>query len=153
MTDLKIILVEDDQKKIDDIKGFLDESFGYSDLTIRQSYQSGLRELLTNQFNFLLLDMSIPTWDKEPNKSSGDFQKFGGYTILQELDRKNKMIPVALISMFDEFGESDRSVTLRQIDSMLNDEYSEYYHGAIYYSSSQSDWKEKLKNMICDCLL
>lgn len=153
MTDKKIILVEDDQKKIEDIKKYLSACFDYTELTVRQSYQSGLRDLLQNSFDFLLLDMSIPTWDKEPNKSSGDFQKFGGYTILQELNRKNKMLPVALISMFDEFGESDRTVTLDQIDEMLHEEYPDYYKGAIYYSSSQSDWKEKLNQMIKDYIL
>lgn len=148
MNHKKIILIEDDQKKIEDIKEYLHSSFGNFDLTIRESYQSGLRELLNNKYNFLLLDMSIPTWDKAPNKSSGDFKKFGGYTILQELKRKDNMLPIALISMFDEFGESDRSVTLSQIDGILKEEYPEFYNGAIYYSSSQSDWKEKLNILL-----
>lgn len=144
----KIILIEDDQKKVADIKSFLSSINMEYELIVSESYQSGLRELFKNGYDLLLLDMSIPTWDKVPNKSSGEFQKFGGYTILQELNRKNKLLPTILISMFDEFGESDRSITLQQLDKILAKEFEEYYEGAIYYSSSQNDWKNQLKDKL-----
>lgn len=152
MTQKKIILVEDDQKKIEDLKAFLANTFEGVSLSIRESYQSGLRDLVKKEFDFLLLDMSIPTWDRMPNKASGDFQKFGGYTILQELKRKDKLIPTVLISMFDEFGESDRSITLQQLNGILKEEFPSNYIDAIYYSSSQSQWKDELRRILEDYL-
>ena len=48
---MKIILIEDDKKKIEDIKWFLQDSFKYSELVIKESYQSGLRELIKNDYD------------------------------------------------------------------------------------------------------
>ena len=143
-----IMLIEDDQKKIEDIKNFISQSFKDIQLITKESYQSGLKELIRNHYELLLLDMSIPTWDKNTNHSGGDYQKFGGYRILKELSRKGKLLPTVLISMFDEFGESDRTITLKQIDDLLKKEYPEKYIGAIFYSASQTEWKDNLKSIL-----
>lgn len=141
----KIILIEDDKKKIDDIKDFLYKTYKYQNLVVKESYQSGLRELIFNKYDLLLLDMSIPTWDKISSDPSGNYQKFGGYLILKEITRKKKPVKTILISMFDDFGESDRSVTLSQLAEGLKKEFSEIFMGSIFYSSRQTKWKDELK--------
>lgn len=148
MTSLRrIILVEDDPKKIDDIKAFLaTKDFGV--LTVKESYQSGLKELLTNHYDLLLLDMSIPTWDKSPVESGGNYQKFGGYKILKELVRKKKPLKTVLISMFDDFGESDTSITLTQLTAILQHEFPSIFLGSVFYNSQQHNWKENLNSLI-----
>lgn len=146
----KIILVEDDKKKIQDIREYLEDEYQYKELVVKESYQSGLREILNGDFDLLLLDMSIPTWDKSVESVGGDYQKFGGYMIMKELKRKSKLLPTILISMFDDFGESDRSITLTQIDEILKEEYPDFYLGAVFYSSGQTGWKSNLKTFIKD---
>lgn len=148
MKKLKIILIEDDQKKIEDIKHFLSGEFGVKDLMVKESYQSGLRELIKGSYDLLLLDMSIPTWDKAFNESGGDYQKFGGYMIMKELSRKEKLLTTILISMFDDFGESDRSITLSQIDELFRGEFPNDYLGSIFYGSGQTAWKRELKKAL-----
>lgn len=149
----KIILVEDDKKKIDDIKEFLDSTFDYDDLIYKESYQSGLKELLKEKYDLLLLDMSIPTWDRTPLETGGDYQKFGGYKVLKELIRRNRPTKTILITMFDDFGESDTSVSLEQLNNLLAEEFSENYLGAVYYSSRENKWKDNLKHFIDQYLL
>jgi CheY-like chemotaxis protein len=141
---MKIILIEDDKKKIEDIKGFLSEFHNYNDLTIRESYQSGLRELMKNEYDLLLLDMSVPTWDKTIHEPGGNFEKFGGYKILKEITRKNKALDTVLITMFDDFGESDNSITLSQLDGALSDEFPNIYKGVVYYNTREDKWKTEL---------
>ena len=148
----KVILIEDDKKKIEDIRAFLKDTYNLTDLVVEESYQSGLRDLITNTYDLLLLDMSIPTWDKSPISTGGNYQKFGGWMILKELIRKNKMIKTILITMFDDFGESDRSITLDQINSLLKSEFADKYLGAVYYSSREVIWKEELKSIIDNSL-
>lgn len=141
---MKIILIEDDKKKIEDIQGFLSEYHNYNDLTIRESYQSGLRELIKNKYDLLLLDMSVPTWDKTIHEPGGNFEKFGGYKILKEITRKKKAIDTVLITMFDDFGESDNSITLSQLDGVLSDEFPNFYKGVVYYNTREDNWKTEL---------
>ena len=145
---IKIILIEDDKKKIEDIRDFLNTEFGYQDLVIKESYQSGLKALIDNDYNLLLLDMSIPTWDKSPIEQGGNYEKFGGYKVLKEVIRKGKPIKTILISMFDDFGESDDSITLFELNKILKDEFPLIYIGAVFYSSRETKWREDLKKAL-----
>ncbi len=144
----KIILIEDDFKKKEDIKNFLLSDLKINDITIKESYQSGLRELIKNQYDLLLLDMSIPTWDKSIDEPGGNFEKFGGFKILKEITRKKKPVNTILITMFDDFGESDTSITLTQLDTLLKDEFPKIYKGAVYYNTREEKWRTDLKRLI-----
>lgn len=144
----KILIIEDDFKKKEDIKNFLYSDLKIEDVTIKESYQSGLRELIKNNFDLLLLDMSIPTWDKSINEPGGNFEKFGGYKILKEITRKKKPVDTILITMFDDFGKSDSSITLTELNNLLESEFPDIYKGAVYYNTREENWKENLANLI-----
>lgn len=144
----KIILIEDDKKKIEDIVEFLRRTYGYNHLVVKESYQSGLRELIFGNYDLLLLDMSIPTWDKTPSESGGNFEKFGGYKILKEIVRKGNPVNTILITMFDDFGESDKSITLQELDKALSTEFPEIFLGSIFYNSRENKWQDELNNII-----
>lgn len=142
----EILLIEDDQKKIEDIKHFMQSNFQTANVKIHESYQSGLKELIKGDFDLLLLDMSLPTWKQDEYEAVDSFEKFGGYKIMKEMQRKKKVTKTILITMFDDFGESDASITLGQIDSMLRESFNGFYLGAVFYNSNQSNWKDTLKN-------
>ncbi len=144
-----VLIIEDDKKKIGDIKDYLSGQ-KMENVVIKESYQSGLRELLANsdKYALLLLDMSLPTWDKSPNELSGHFEKFGGYNILKELVRKKKQLPTILMTMFDNFGESDNSIDLKEINRILSSEFSEFYKGVVYYNSRENKWRDELRHLL-----
>jgi DNA-binding NarL/FixJ family response regulator len=143
-----IIVIEDDFKKKEDIRNFLASDLQINSVVIKESYQSGLRELVKNDYDLLLLDMSIPTWDKSIDEPGGNFEKFGGYKILKEITRKNRPIKTILITMFDDFGESDTSITLSQLDNLLKNEFPDIYIGAVYYNTREEKWKKELSDFI-----
>lgn len=145
---MKILLIEDDNKKIEDIKDFLMESYDFGELVVKESYQSGLRELIKTKYGLLLLDMSIPTWDKSIDEPGGSFEKFGGYKILKEITRKKKEVDTILVTMFDDFGESDSSITLSQLDNVLKNEFQKCYKGVVYYNTREDKWKDDLDSYI-----
>jgi len=148
MKKTKTILIEDDSKKIEDIKEYVTKQLGCEIFTVKESYQSGIREILQNDYDLLLLDMSIPTFDKTPEESGGPYEKFGGYKVLREIIRKNRPVKTILITMFDDFGESDLSITLSQIDQSLKQEFSNIYLGSVFYHARENKWQEDLKTII-----
>lgn len=148
MKKTKTILIEDDSKKIEDIKEYVTKQLGCEIFTVKESYQSGIREILQNDYDLLLLDMSIPTFDKTPVESGGSYEKFGGYKVLREIIRKKRPVKTILITMFDDFGESDLSITLSQIDQSLKQEFSNIYLGSVFYHARENKWQEDLKNII-----
>ena len=66
----------------------------------------------------------------------------------QEIIRKKRPIKTILITMFDDFGESDLSITLSQINSSLKEEFSDLYIGSVFYHARENKWQEELKNLI-----
>lgn len=148
MKKTKTILIEDDSKKIEDIKEYVTKQLGCEIFTVKESYQSGIREILQNDYDLLLLDMSIPTFDKTPVESGGPYEKFGGYKVLREIIRKKRPVKTILITMFDDFGESDLSITLSQIDQSLKQEFSNVYLGSVFYHARENKWQEDLKTII-----
>lgn len=145
---IKTILIEDDSKKIEDIREFITNQLGCNTFTIRESYQSGIKELMANDYDLLLLDMSIPTFDKSPEEIGGPYEKFGGYKILKEIKRKGHPVKTILITMFDDFGESDLSITLNQINETLKVEFSNIYLGSVFYHARENKWQEDLRIII-----
>jgi DNA-binding NarL/FixJ family response regulator len=145
---INILLIEDDHKKMDDIKSFLETKFPNTSLTIKESYQSGLRTIIQDKFDLLLLDMSLPTWKSIEFEDMGSFEKFGGMNIMKEMQRRDIKVKTILITMFDDFGESDSSITLPQIDQFLRLDFSDFYLGYIFYNSRSNDWTEKLEKVL-----
>jgi uncharacterized protein (DUF2164 family) len=107
-----------------------------------------MRALMDDEFDLLLLDMSVPTWDKTPVEAGGDYQKFGGYKILKESVRKGREIKTILVTMFDDFGESDTSLTLEQLDDILKGEFPTTYLGAIFYKTGATFWEDRLSSYL-----
>lgn len=145
---MKAILIEDDSKKIDEIKEFFAKEFPDSELTVKESYQSGIRAMLSTSYDLLLLDMSIPTFDKTPEESGGPYEKFGGYKVMRETIRKSRSVKTILITMFDDFGESDLSITLSQINEQLRTEFNSIYLGSVFYHARETKWRDELKSII-----
>ena len=50
--------------------------------------------------------------------------------------------------MFETFGEDKDLMTLAELDRELREQYPQMYVGAIYYNSSEVNWKEGLKNIL-----
>lgn len=145
----KIILIEDNNLKANDIIEFLKENSAFDfDIVLKDSYRNGLKELFTNNYDLLLLDMSLPTRDEYQSSVNQGYEKFGGYAIMKELKRKNKELPVILITMFKEFGGGSNFLNLEELDNICKDEFADFYLDYVFYSSQEGNWKEKLTKII-----
>lgn len=142
----KILFIEDNQIKADDVSTYVKEQIKDVEITIRSSFRAGLKEVIKENYDFLLLDMSLPTWDRKDSNSNEGFERFGGVTIMREMKRKKKEIPTVVITMFHEFGIGESFIDLKQLDSHLNTEFSSFYKGAVQYISRETKWKEELTN-------
>lgn len=148
----KVLFIEDNKTKIDDIKTHISNNYQNIILTIKESFTSGLRELFTHEFNFIFLDMSLPTREGATNNSLNNFEQLGGYKILSEMKRKHKSIPTIMITMFSEFGVGQSFMDLKEVDEMCKEEFSGFYKGVVYYTLREDSWKEKLNGYLDELL-
>lgn len=146
---MNILVIEDDDRKIQSINEFLihEKISSNNNITIVKSYKSGLKEIIRCNFALLILDMSLPMFDDD-GISSNLFEKFAGKKILSEMKIRKKQIPTILFTMFDHFGDQNKVINLEQINTELNKYFSEFYLGAVYFSSQNSTWQSELRALI-----
>lgn len=140
---MDILIVEDDENKLREVSGILSGVPGLR-LVLKRSYQSGLKEIVDNPYNLIVLDMSMPTYDKSSSEPGGRFRKFAGKEILAEINRRKIRTKVLLVTAFDTFGEGSTFVTLKELDKKLSALFPNVYLGCVFYNVSENNWSEEL---------
>jgi len=107
-----------------------------------------MKQLMHDSFDFVLLDMSLPTFDIRQGEDGFQVDAFAGREILTEMDRKGVRVSTAVITMFETFGEGGDLMTLDELHKELAQKFPSVYRGAIYYNSSEIKWKESLGKLL-----
>lgn len=144
----KILFIEDNLIKAESVMNLIKSNYPDVIITLKDSFRSGLKELINQSHEILLLDMSLPTWERQGVKKQVGFERFGGETIMREMKRKNRLTPTIVITMFSEFGIGKSFIDLVDLDKHLKTEFKEFYHGFIKYSSSERKWEDELMNLL-----
>lgn len=145
---MNLLLIEDDQHKSKQIIEFLNEKFVNTSIELRKSYQSGLKEILTNSFDLVLLDMQLPNFDIKPGEDGYKFRKLAGIDILKEITRKKKQCKVIVITQFETFGEGEYYINLSNLKQMLKKDFTSLYIDTVFYSPDNSLWQKELSFLI-----
>lgn len=140
---MKLLIIEDDKIKIEKLASLLSKH----NFDLRESFQSGLEALRNNKYDLLILDMTIPLWEKENNDINQNYEQFGGEKVLREMQRKKIIVPVILFTMFDKFPMGSEILTFEQISKKYKDTF-DFFLDSVYYDSRNDDWKSNLLNLI-----
>ncbi|MBV7268950.1 hypothetical protein [Winogradskyella luteola] len=142
-----ILLIEDDAKKVKDISSFISEKYKNVNLVVEKSFRGGLKQIYDNEFDLLLIDMTIPKWGDNISGESIEYESFGGFNIMKEMKRKKRIIPSIMITMFNEFGVEDSFISLESIDNLCKSNF-EFYKGLVYYTSKNEEWMSNLEDLL-----
>ena len=140
---MNVIILEDDLNKLASIRKAL-ESFPEMIIRSNMSYHSGLKSLLSQKYNLLLLDMSMPVYDIQAQETGGRPLPLAGRDILFQLSRRKIDIKVIVVTQYEDFD----GLSLVELDKELSSEFPEHYVGYVYYNITQEGWQEKLAEMI-----
>jgi len=143
---MKILFIEDHPLKQAQINKFISEKFFDFKVEVKNSYISGLKELIRNHENYdiLLLDISMPNYDISSEDSGGDWMPLAGKKILKEMFLRDIPTKAIVITMHGSF---DDGTKITELDKELQDEFAENYIGYVYYSQINEDWMEKLSKL------
>ncbi|MFH6998882.1 hypothetical protein ACHRVZ_13170 [Flavobacterium sp. FlaQc-57] len=142
----KVLIIEDDKVKIERLTSY----FSNEELTVKESFQGGVSELKSNlkNYDFLILDMTIPLWEKGNNDLGGNYEQFGGEKILREMKRRKLFLPTILFTMFDVFPTKEGNITFNEINIIFKEEFSDFYFGAVFYNANEDNWQIDMSNLI-----
>lgn len=138
---MKILCMEDQEDKYQHIDAVLKQN-RITQVFWEKNCQNGLMRLLENDFDYLLLDMSMPLSDIDYKKES--FDSFAGLSVLQEIKRKKYNIKVVIVTGFNDFERGKKIITLAELESEIEQKYKDYYVGHIKYDSTSIEWQRNL---------
>jgi CheY-like chemotaxis protein len=144
---MKLLLVEDDEDKREQLIKFINEKIK-CDLSEVRSFQSGLKAIKENVYDLIILDMTMPTFDIHPKDSGGRSQPFGGEMLLYEMVRRGIKTKVIIVTQFDLFGKGEDEITLKDLDLRLFESFEYNYVGIVQYNITYSGWKDSLFQLI-----
>lgn len=147
---MAILLIEDETSKEKSVVTFLQELLPDTAIIVKHSITSGKIEIRKNQYEYILLDMSLPLFDNDDMNymDENEFETFGGMSILDEIDRLNIDTKVIVITAFDILGEGNDRIDLFQIDKQLKDEYPTLFVGTVFYNTSSLEWKSTITRLL-----
>ena len=139
---MKILLVEDNHFKRGKVIEFI-RQFPNMCISEAASYNSGLASASSESYDLIILDMSMPTFDRTEAENGGRFRVLGGKEIASRLKKQNKLSPFVVLTGYSNFSDGRDKLGLPQIKDLLA-LFGDDYKGTIFFESASSVWKEEL---------
>jgi len=143
---MKILLVEDNQLKREKVKEFIQKKWNF-EVHEALSYNSAIAQARKCKFDFIVLDMSMPTFDRTINDMGGRFRTFGGKEIATKLKKFGILPPFVVVTGYSEFKDDSGKLDLVQVGDLLGRIGGEF-KGIIPFESSNAGWQEALTTVI-----
>ncbi|MHA6183447.1 response regulator [Pseudomonas mohnii] len=143
---MNILIIEDNPLKRDKVVEFLSSRASLR-ITEAASYNSGLLAVYEQSFDLLIVDMSMPTFDRNENTQGGRFRALAGKEIVTKLSKANKLVPFVVITGYKDFSVDSQSLSIDQIHDLLKT-LGESYLGCIVFETTDDVWQEKLNSVL-----
>ena len=150
---MKILIIEDDEFKQKRLAQAVRQLLPDAQLLTERSVNSGLKGIVDQRPDLILLDMSLTTFDVGPSEPGGRPQNFGGIEVLRQMDRLEIVIPVIVITQHEKFATSNQEeVHLSALQNELKEDFEAVFNGLIYYNSAAGSWEKNLRTLINEVL-
>jgi DNA-binding NarL/FixJ family response regulator len=145
---MNIYIIEDDLLKLRKIEDFLFSILPYATMKNFGSFNSGLKACESAPPDLVILDMALPTFDRQPNKREGRLRPLGGYDLLRKLSLKDIRTNAIVVTQLTEFGDGVEEMSFNDVSSICHNEFPELFLGSVYFGQASLEWQSKLHVMI-----
>ena len=137
---MKILFVEDDDHKRKSVEDFLRSVICDLSIDVGMSIESGVQLGVDRDYDLILLDMTIPNFDKTDGRNGGISFKNGGEIIVRELLDEGVTFKCAILTQYETFNNE----TIEEISERIQKKCGENYLGYIKYNILDEEWKDNL---------
>lgn len=141
----RILIVEDDKFKADDLKG---ELVGDCDVTIVVSVRDAVVKVLSEEFDAIVLDMALPTFTADTSSLSGTAQPQGGVEVLRALKSTKMDTPVVIVSQYPDLEIDGIFHSLEAAPKVLSTRYGIGVVGAVVYDFQNRSWSDEFRSLL-----
>jgi CheY-like chemotaxis protein len=143
---MKILIIEDNLLKREKIVDFLNQTYA-ADLVEAASYNSGLVAAEKGGFDFMILDMSMPTFDRSETTQGGRFRAIAGKELATKLSKTGKLSPFVVLTGYKDFSVNSQNLSIEQIHDLLST-LGEQYKGCLLFNAAEILWQDQLTSII-----
>ena len=141
----KILIVEDDNFKANDLKAKLDDRWKV--VTVA-SVRDAVVKVMQDVYDVIILDMALPTFTADAVSFSGTAQPQGGVEVLRALKSKRASTPVIIVSQYPDLEVDGVFLSLEESPRMLSDRYGIQVVGAVVYDFQNENWVGDFRNLV-----
>ncbi|MFA5976436.1 MAG: response regulator [Elusimicrobiota bacterium] len=144
-----VYIVEDSELKARKISEFFEELLPSTfSFLLFASYQSGLRAVENKSPDLLVLDMTLPNFDRLPNAREGKVRPLGGYDLMRKMKLKGLRTKVAVVTQLESFGDGEEIVSFKDMTERCHSEFPEIFLGSVYFDQAGTGWRDALASLI-----
>jgi CheY-like chemotaxis protein len=148
---MRILLVEDEEHKRDEMKQCVQEVHGFPPELVDGVSTAVLRVMETD-YDLIILDMALPTFgDSADDKNKGHDQAQGGIEILRALKLAKKSTKVIIVTQYPDFYIGGNKVKLKDSPKVILDKYNQNVIGAILYHYKSKSTLQRIMSILRNC--
>lgn len=147
-----ILIVEDSDAKLSSIISALHSVLPEVALDCAKSVKSALNKLKGDQFDLIVADMSLPTFDVKSRERGGTARPFGGIEIFDYLQRCQSNCPIVVVSSYPAIVDGGTSLTLPDLARKLKQSYPKIFAGSVFFDSAYLTWELQLQALVKEIL-
>lgn len=145
---MKLLIIEDGEAKMSSIRSVLEEVYPLADVYASVSVSSAIELVKMHEFDLVIADMALPTYDITTRETGGSARTFGGIEVFDALEREGRVTPVIVVTSYPVLVDGDQSLGLSQLSEKLENDYPDLFSGTVYFDSSLSGWEMNLKHCL-----
>jgi CheY-like chemotaxis protein len=148
---MKILVADDQDSKQESLTEFIVSNFKDTEIDHSYSFKGTRDKIIKNRYDLVLLDMTMPSFDSQPDKDNivdGKNRALAGKDIIQTMAYRQIIYNVIIVTQFDVFGRHYQMTSIDEIIEPLVSDYPEIVKGYVLWDYQSDTWKTKLLNMI-----
>lgn len=140
---MKVLIIEDTEAKMKVVEECVRGSNEAWEFTEAMSYSAGIQKIYEGNWDLILMDMSLPTYNISRTESGGTKKPVAGKELMARMMRRKIFIPVIIITQFDIFGDNQ---SLESLNKEFEESYTSIWKGTISYD--KPGWQEQLIKLL-----
>jgi DNA-binding response OmpR family regulator len=138
---MKVLIVEDDPFKLKAIRRVVDAASNSID--VATSLRGAMVALEGDRFDFVILDMAIPSHTSDVGAVDTYSQPVGGLDVLLFLASNERHERVAILTQHPTVEYNRRHVSLKELQRLLDDDGVNNVAGAVLFTD-KGEWEKPL---------
>lgn len=148
---MKILLVEDEIHKRDEIVSCVREAFNV-DPEVVDGVNSAVLSVLQNDYDLIILDMALSTFgESAEDMQKGHDQAQGGIEVLRALKRKGQSSKVVIVTQYPDFYIGGIKVKLKNSPQIIREKYNQNVMGAVLYHYKSKQTLQLITSILRNC--